>query len=262
MPVSWIGWHGNSKATPPAAVMPSRTRLASSRWWRLQGDRSGAGLGDADDRLARLQLGPGEAVIEVALEIERGHARIVGVVEPQARAELFRRAPFLSAIRRSSLVGPSWRIQPALLDRDEPVASGKSTVLMHGVFPHGAHGSGRFDGWFDSDAEPPTQCVCGTHEARNAHAPHRARLLAHRRGERLRGAGPRHRTRAAGQGHHQSRHRPARLPDAAAHGRGRDQGAAGRPSRLYAGDRHPAAAGGGGAPTSTGASASRCRPKA
>ena len=44
---------------------------------------------------------------------------------------------------------------------------------------------------------------------------------------------------------HQPRHRPARLPDAAAHRRGRDQGAARRPARLHAGPRHPAAARGG-----------------
>ena len=43
-----------------------------------------AGLRDADDRLAGLQFLPGQAVIEVALEIERGHARVMGVVEPLA----------------------------------------------------------------------------------------------------------------------------------------------------------------------------------
>ncbi len=47
-----------------------------------------AGLGDADDRLAGLQLGAGEAVIEVALHVERGHARIVRVVEPFLRAKV------------------------------------------------------------------------------------------------------------------------------------------------------------------------------
>ena len=41
-----------------------------------------AGLGDADDRLAGLQFRPGQAVVQVALEIERGHSRIVRVVEP------------------------------------------------------------------------------------------------------------------------------------------------------------------------------------
>ena len=47
----------------------------------------GAGLRDADDRLAAHDLAAGEAVVEVALEIERGRARIVGIVEPRLRAE-------------------------------------------------------------------------------------------------------------------------------------------------------------------------------
>src|SRR4029079_1563636 len=47
-----------------------------------------AGLGDADDRLAGLELGAGEAVVQVALHIERGHARIMRVVEPFLRAEV------------------------------------------------------------------------------------------------------------------------------------------------------------------------------
>lgn len=40
LPVSWIGWTGNSMAMPPASRMPSRTRSARTRWWRLHGDRS------------------------------------------------------------------------------------------------------------------------------------------------------------------------------------------------------------------------------
>ena len=40
LPVSWMGWTGNSNAMPPASRMPSRTRLASSRCDRLQGARS------------------------------------------------------------------------------------------------------------------------------------------------------------------------------------------------------------------------------
>ena len=46
-----------------------------------------AGLRDTDDRFAGLQFLTGQAVIEVALEIERGHARIVRVVEPFEGAE-------------------------------------------------------------------------------------------------------------------------------------------------------------------------------
>ena len=40
------------------------------------------------DRLAALQFRAGEAVIEIARDIERSDARIVGIVEPQARAQL------------------------------------------------------------------------------------------------------------------------------------------------------------------------------
>ena len=46
-----------------------------------------AGLGDADDRLAALQFFAGEAEIEVALYIERGHGRVGGIVEPAAAAQ-------------------------------------------------------------------------------------------------------------------------------------------------------------------------------
>ncbi|OIQ68662.1 hypothetical protein GALL_497440 [mine drainage metagenome] len=44
-------------------------------------------LRDADDRLAGLQLLPGQAVIEVALKVERGHSGVVGVVKPLAGTE-------------------------------------------------------------------------------------------------------------------------------------------------------------------------------
>src|SRR5262249_40424894 len=41
------------------------------------------GLRDADDRFARCQLLTRQSVIEVALEIERGHAGIVRIVKPK-----------------------------------------------------------------------------------------------------------------------------------------------------------------------------------
>src|SRR5262249_5501443 len=47
-----------------------------------------ARLGDADDRLAGGELLTSEAVVHVALEIERGHVGVVGVVEPLPRAQL------------------------------------------------------------------------------------------------------------------------------------------------------------------------------
>ena len=46
-----------------------------------------AGLGDADDGLAALELLAGDAVVHVALDVERGHAGVGGVVEPAAAAE-------------------------------------------------------------------------------------------------------------------------------------------------------------------------------
>src|SRR5262245_30454864 len=46
-----------------------------------------AGLGDATIGLPDVSLLLGQPEIEVALEIERGHARIVGIVEPQLRAQ-------------------------------------------------------------------------------------------------------------------------------------------------------------------------------
>ena len=55
----------------------------------VAGRQVGAGLGDADQRLAGLQLGARQTEIEVALQIERGHFRIVGIVEPLLRAEFF-----------------------------------------------------------------------------------------------------------------------------------------------------------------------------
>jgi hypothetical protein len=50
----------------------------------------GAGLRDADDRLAGSELRAGEAVVEIAFEIERRHSRIVRIVEPQLRTQTAR----------------------------------------------------------------------------------------------------------------------------------------------------------------------------
>ena len=49
----------------------------------------GAGLRDADDRLAGAKLRSGQAVVEIALEIERRHAGVVRIVEPELRAQVF-----------------------------------------------------------------------------------------------------------------------------------------------------------------------------
>ena len=46
-----------------------------------------AGLGDADDRLARAQFLGRDPVVHEALEVERGHVDPLGIVEPVARAK-------------------------------------------------------------------------------------------------------------------------------------------------------------------------------
>ena len=94
---------------PRRGCPPSRARPAA-RWWRLQGTRSLPGLGDADDRPARLQLVARQAVVEVALEVERGHARVRRVVEPALAAQRLLRAvtvPPASPRRRRRATG--WR---------------------------------------------------------------------------------------------------------------------------------------------------------
>ena len=53
----------------------------------IAGRKIRAGLGDADNRLARAKFARGQAEIEVALNIERGHARVFRIVEPEARAQ-------------------------------------------------------------------------------------------------------------------------------------------------------------------------------
>ena len=53
----------------------------------VAGREVGAGLGDADDRLAGLEFLAADAVVHVALEVERGHVGVAWVVEPGPRAQ-------------------------------------------------------------------------------------------------------------------------------------------------------------------------------
>src|SRR5690606_7641644 len=53
----------------------------------VAGRQIAAGLGDADDRLAGGEFVEGEPEIEIALQIERGHAGIVRIVEPELRTQ-------------------------------------------------------------------------------------------------------------------------------------------------------------------------------
>ena len=68
----------------------------------VAGREVGAGLRDADDRLAGAQLLRGEPEVHVALEIERRHAGIFRIVAPELRAQLLAlRVRRLSAACRS-----------------------------------------------------------------------------------------------------------------------------------------------------------------
>jgi hypothetical protein len=55
----------------------------------VTGAKIAAGLRNADDRFARLQLAARQAVIQIAFKIERVHLGIVGVHEPLPRSEVF-----------------------------------------------------------------------------------------------------------------------------------------------------------------------------
>ena len=55
----------------------------------VTGRQIGAGLRDADDRLAAAQLVRRDAIVHVALEIQRRQRRIGGIVEPAAGTQAF-----------------------------------------------------------------------------------------------------------------------------------------------------------------------------
>ena len=69
----------NSSAMPPASRVPSRTRSACWRVLTVVGREIGPGLGDADRRLAGLQLADRSSVIQVSLEVERRHVGFAGL---------------------------------------------------------------------------------------------------------------------------------------------------------------------------------------
>src|SRR6476659_8616112 len=48
-----------------------------------------AALSDADDWPIALELGPSQAVVEVPLQVQRGHLRVVRIVEPRTTAQAF-----------------------------------------------------------------------------------------------------------------------------------------------------------------------------
>ena len=54
----------------------------------IAGSEVVSGLSDADDRPPGLQLFAGQAVVEIALQIERRHARVVGIIEPELASKV------------------------------------------------------------------------------------------------------------------------------------------------------------------------------
>jgi hypothetical protein len=77
-----MGCTGISITVPPAAITPSRTRFGQFNVVAIAGAEVAAGLGNANDGFARLQLVSRQTVVEIAFEIERRHLLIVGIVEP------------------------------------------------------------------------------------------------------------------------------------------------------------------------------------
>ena len=77
-----------------------------------------ARLRDADDRLARAQLVQAEAEVQIALQIERGHVDILGIIEPGATAQLRGRVGHIRlSISERWRNGRSWCADRAYRDR-------------------------------------------------------------------------------------------------------------------------------------------------
>ncbi len=91
----------------------------------VTGRQVGAGLRDADDRLAGGQLFLGQAPVEVALEIERRHARVLGIVEPELRAELL-------VFRFCGLVGHERHLPGRRYDQKNSAAQRRGTTARLG----------------------------------------------------------------------------------------------------------------------------------
>ena len=121
LPVSWMGWIGNSIGMPPASRMPALDALRKLEMMAVAGGEVGAGLGDADDWPARLQLVPGNPEIQIALQIERRHVGLAVVVPPVLAAQPAASGP------RSSLAPQCARARPR-----EPPGSRFQLLPGHG----------------------------------------------------------------------------------------------------------------------------------
>src|SRR6185312_910715 len=74
---------GNAAGVADAVAHPAREIDVVA----VAGREVAAGLGDADDRPATVQLGQGQAEVHVAFEVERRHRRIARRIEPLAAAQ-------------------------------------------------------------------------------------------------------------------------------------------------------------------------------
>ena len=79
--LNWV--HRKLERQSPGRGDPVPHALGEFEVMTIAGRKIGAGLRDADDRLAGAQLAGGQAEIEVALEIKGRHARVVRIVEPE-----------------------------------------------------------------------------------------------------------------------------------------------------------------------------------
>src|SRR5260370_13107441 len=91
--------HWKFKGDAASIANPFADPLGEFQMVPIAGREVRTALGDAHDRLGGCEFLLSQAKIEVALEIERCHTRIVGIVEPQLRAQ----APSIPSHRRASI---------------------------------------------------------------------------------------------------------------------------------------------------------------
>ena len=91
--------HRKFEGQPPSRCDPVADAFGEFEVVAVAGRKIGAGLGDADDRLAGAQFAGRQAEIEVALDIERRHSRIVRIVEPEPGSQRPLGVAFCAAAR-------------------------------------------------------------------------------------------------------------------------------------------------------------------
>src|SRR3954447_21485413 len=83
-------------------------------------------LGDADDRAPGLQLFAGQAVVEVALKVERRHARSVRIVEPELASKVAGFALAVAHHASAPVYEPNPALQLAKEELERPLTGGRS----------------------------------------------------------------------------------------------------------------------------------------